>query len=109
MRFERLWTGIAQLPPPQRAALLLHLRDDRGGPALALLPASGVASIPRIAEALEMPVDDLAELWNRLPLPDSEIGPRLRLDRQQVINLRSTARQRLARLDAPARAKRADA
>jgi DNA-directed RNA polymerase specialized sigma24 family protein len=98
-RLERLWAGIVMLPLPQRLALLLHLRDDRGGPALALLPASGVASIPRVAEALEMPVAELAELWNRLPLGDAEIAPRLRLNRQQVINLRSAARQRLARSD----------
>lgn len=99
-RLEHLWAGILLLPVAQRAALLLHLRDDRGGPALALLPASGLASIARIAEVLEISVEELVGLWNRLPLRDTEIGTRLRVKRQQVINLRSAARQRLTRRDA---------
>jgi hypothetical protein len=107
-RLERLWAGIAELPPPQRAALLLHLRDDGGGPVLHLLPASGVASLRRIAEVLDLEPAELAGLWNRLPLGDSDIAPRLRVNRQQVINLRSAARQRLTRLEqmAPAGAQR---
>lgn len=95
-RLERLWAGIAAMPLSQRRASLLHMRDDRGGPALALLPPSGVASIPRIADALEMPPAQLAEMWNRLPLGDAEIGSQLGLTRRQVIDLRGEARRHLA-------------
>lgn len=105
-RLQLLWSGILMLPAPQRAALLLHLQDDRGGPLLALLPVSGVASIQQIAAALEMSALELAELWNRLPLQDSAIAPRLEVTRQQVINLRSTARQRLARMVGMVRGKK---
>ena len=94
---DRLWVEILLLPAAHRAALLLHLRDYQSGPVLALFPASGVASIDQIAAALEMPAEELAELWNRLPLGDSEIGLRLGMKPQKVINLRSAARQRLAR------------
>jgi DNA-directed RNA polymerase specialized sigma subunit len=36
-------------------------------------------------------------LWRRLPVSDLEIAERLGVTRQQVINLRQAARQRLAR------------
>ena len=44
-----------------------------------------------------MPPEHLAEIWNELPLDDRTIAGHLGLTRQQVINLRSAARQRLAR------------
>ena len=96
-RVERLWIEIQELPIAQRIALLLNLRDDMGMSALVTLPALGVASMRQIAVALEMAAEELAGLWGRLPLSDLEIAARLSLQRQQVINLRKSARQRLAR------------
>ena len=92
---ERFWAALADLPSPQPSLLLFHMRDDRGGSILPLLPAYGVAGLSRIAEALEIPVEELLELWNRLPLSDAEIGLRLGLTRWQVIASRSHARQSL--------------
>lgn len=92
-----LWPEILLLPLTQRIALLLHLRDERGGPALPYFPASGVATISAIAAALEMTLAELVALWPNLPLSDLAIAERLGLTRQQVINLRASARQRLAR------------
>ena len=51
----------------------------------------------RIAEVIGIPAEELAALWSRLPLNDLEIATRLDLSRQQVINLRKSARQRLTR------------
>jgi RNA polymerase sigma factor (sigma-70 family) len=96
-RVEQLWLEIQELPHPQRVALLLNLRDDTGISALVSLPALGVASMRKIAVVLEMPAEELAALWGRLPLSDLEIAARLSLERQQIINLRKSARQRLAR------------
>lgn len=93
----RLWVEVTQLPLAQRTALLLNLRDEQGGSALAYLPASGVATIRQIAALLELPAEELAGLWRRLPLSDLEIAARLAISRQQVINLRHSARQRLGR------------
>jgi DNA-directed RNA polymerase specialized sigma24 family protein len=94
---QRLWAEVRALPPRQRAALLLNLRDRQGGGILSLLPLTGVASIPDIAAALEMSAPAFASLWNDLPLDDAAIAERLGLTRQQVINLRKSARERLAR------------
>ncbi len=92
-----LWTEIRELPQAQRVALLLNLRTPGGAPAVSLLPVAGVAGMREIADALEMAAGELAELWNRLPLEDLAIAERLGVSRQRVINLRKSARERLAR------------
>jgi RNA polymerase sigma factor (sigma-70 family) len=92
----RLWEEIRQLPRSQRAALLLHLRDHAGNSVLFLFPLCGVASFEQIASALEVKQETLSDLWNRLPLDDFSIGSLLSCARQQVINLRMSARKRLA-------------
>lgn len=94
---KRLWVEIAALPPRQRLALLLHLRDEEGDAMVLLLPAIGIASMTEIARVLELDERELAAIWNGLPMPDLEIAARLGLTRQQVINLRKSARERLAR------------
>ena len=62
-----------------------------------LIEDLGIATFQELAGMLGMAKEELAELWNRLPLDDNEIGARLGVERQQVINLRSAARQRLQR------------
>ncbi len=93
---QRLWSEIVRLPPGQRAALLLNLRDVQEG-VIVLLPLTGVATIRQIAEAVAIPAEEFARLWNDLPLDDATVAVRLGVTRQQVINLRKSARARLAR------------
>jgi DNA-directed RNA polymerase specialized sigma24 family protein len=94
---EALWKEIQELPDKQRSALLLNLRDSDGQSVLPLMPSSGAASFEEIADALKISVQELADLWNQLPLEDALIAERLEITRQQVINLRKSARERLAR------------
>jgi hypothetical protein len=94
---EKLWEEVKQLPNHQRAALLLNLRDSEGVECIALFPVLGLATIRQLAEALEMSADQLAEIWNHLPLKDARIGDILHMNRQQVINARKSARERLTR------------
>jgi hypothetical protein len=94
---ERLWEEVKQLPTHQRTALLLNLRDSEGVGCIALFPVLGLATLRQLAEALEMSADNLAEIWNNLPLEDARIGDILQMNRQQVINARKSARERLAR------------
>jgi hypothetical protein len=94
---SRLWGEVCELPVNQRVAILLNLRDDDGLSALPLLPLTGIATIRQIAEVLNIPALDLAALWPELPLDDARIAERLTLKRQQVINLRKSARERLGR------------
>jgi RNA polymerase sigma factor (sigma-70 family) len=85
---KKVWEELKQLPVRQRMALLLNLRD---------FPVTEVASMADIAGVLEMPVQELARMWNDLPIDDLKIADRLGITRQQVINLRKAARARLAR------------
>lgn len=94
---ERLWVEVRHLPLLHKRALLLNLSDAKGGSAIFEFPLLGIASIRRIAEAIEMDADEFAELWGSLPLSDNEIAKRYDLTRQQVINLRHSARSTLKR------------
>lgn len=92
-----LWTHISELNLNQRIALLLNLRDGSGQCGISLLVATGVASLSVIARTLEYEPAAFAALWPRLPLSDLEIADKLQLSRQQVINLRKCAREKLIR------------
>lgn len=94
---QKLWREVCELPLRQRASLLLNLREAQGRGCIELFQLAGVATIEQIAEALEIPSEQFAALWNDLPLDDLAIAERLGLGRQQVINLRKAARARLAR------------
>jgi hypothetical protein len=94
---ERLWSEISQLSPRHVAALLLNLRDEHGASALDVFLLTGAASFKEIADAMGQTEEWLADIWNHLPIDDAKIAELLGLIRQQVINLRKTARLRLAR------------
>jgi len=94
---EKLWAEICELPLRQRVALLLGLRDAQGRGVLALLPLIQIASLRQIAAALSLSAESLATLWNQLPLEDRAIAESLGVTRQQVVNLRKCARERLRR------------
>jgi len=94
---QRLWEELQQLPPNQRAALLLNLKDAEGRGCIALFPATGIATLRQLADALEMSAEGFAQLWNELPLEDARIAELLGLTRQQVINARKSGRERLRR------------
>jgi DNA-directed RNA polymerase specialized sigma24 family protein len=94
---ENLWREVRELRPLQRAVLLLNLRDVDGSNALALLVLLDIATFDEIATAIGLPPESLAAIWSDLPIDDLRIGEMFSLRRQQVINLRQAARQRLGR------------
>jgi RNA polymerase sigma factor (sigma-70 family) len=94
---EDLWNEIRDLPVSQRVALLLNLRAGEGSSPIMFLPVMGIASIRQVAEVLNISAEEFADLWGRLPLDDQTIAGRLGITRQQVINLRKSARERLRR------------
>jgi hypothetical protein len=96
-QLHRVWEEVQQLPPRQCVALLMNLRDAEGHGVIALLPILGIATKDEIAAALRMSSVQLDGLWEGLPLEDNEIAELLSATRQQVINLRKVARERLAR------------
>ena len=94
---QSLWLEVQELPPSQRVALLMNLRDVKGNNAVALLLLAGIATFNEIAQAMGISAERLSEIWNDLPLADNQIAEVLQVSRQQVINLRKSARERLQR------------
>lgn len=94
---ERLWNEICQLPRRQRVALLCNLKNPQGVNVITLFPATRVATFEQIAAALEIPQREFEALWSKLPLEDLSLAQFLGITRQQVINLRRNARDRLMR------------
>lgn len=92
-----LWGEIRQLRPAQRKALLLNLRYGGDLDVLTVLMMSGITTFSELAAALEMTRERLLSIWNELPLDDAAIAAMLQVTRQQVINLRKAARDRLSR------------
>lgn len=92
-----LWNEIKLLQPAHRTALLLNLRDTDGVNAIALFVLVGVAKFEEIADAIGMTNEELEAVWDSLPIDDLTIASKLNVSRQQVINLRRSARERLAR------------
>ena len=81
----------------QRTALLLNLREAIGINAILLFPLTGVADFSALAAALGIAEADFAAIWNDLPLDDLRIASLMNVTRQQVINYRKSARERLQR------------
>ena len=92
-----LWQEVCALPVRQRLALLLNFKDAGGHDLVSLLPYTRTATIEQIAKATEFPLEEFLSLWNKLPLDDATIAELLGATRQQVINLRKCARERLER------------
>jgi hypothetical protein len=92
-----LWSEVRELPLGQRRALLLNLRDDQGRDRLALLTLTGLATRGELARMLDLAESELASFWEELPLDDRTLAARFDLTPRQVINLRKSARARLAR------------
>lgn len=93
----RTWRELRELPPRQRVALLLSLRDEGGKAMAPFFPLTGVATLAELAEALGLGPAELGRLLPGLPKDDYWIAEHLGLTRRQVINLRKCARERLAR------------
>jgi DNA-directed RNA polymerase specialized sigma24 family protein len=96
-RLERFWAVLPVLPERQRAALLLTLRDEQGEGVIEWLPALGLTTFEALATTLGMSLPELSAIWPRLPVDDQWLADRFGLTRQQVINLRKSARDKLAR------------
>jgi RNA polymerase sigma factor (sigma-70 family) len=97
LHLQKLWMEICALPVRQRTALMLNLKDERGRGCIALFQLTGIATMRQMAAVVEMTIEEFTGIWNELPMEDAKIADLLTLTRQQVINLRKSARERLAR------------
>jgi hypothetical protein len=96
-RLQNIWSEIRALPLRHRLALLLNLKDRQGDGLIKLFPILRVASIREIAASLEFEPAAFAAIWIEQPWDDLKIAGYMKQTRQQVINLRHSARARIAR------------
>jgi hypothetical protein len=94
---KNLWNEIQELSEKQRLALLFSLRDENGGAILHFFPSLGIVSVTQLGAIFNMNKEQFGEIWKELPLDDIRISSILGITRQQVINLRKCARERLSR------------
>lgn len=93
---RRFWSEIEALAERQRIALLLHMRDERGDTGLLQFLAGGIGA-DALAHAIGWTRAELQLHWPELPFDDNTIAALVGATRQQVINLRKCARERLRR------------
>ena len=94
---KRLWREVVDLPVRHRAALLLNFRDENGDDLASSFVMNGAATMRELAAASGMEAEEFARVWKELPWDDMRIALHLGLKRQQVINLRQSAKQKLRR------------
>ncbi len=119
---KKLWQAIGELKPNQRIAYLLNFRDADGD--IQLFVWHGIAGIEQLGDLLNISNEQFERVWNELPLDqetraqvqatsdyyvkfaalychipleDLLIAKLLGGERQQIINLRKGARERLAK------------
>lgn len=96
-QLEAIWNGLSELPLRHRTSVLLNLRNERGDSVIELFPLMRIVSVRQIAEVLAIPVEIFVRIWGELPWDDNRIAKHLGITRQQVINLRQSARRKLKR------------
>jgi DNA-directed RNA polymerase specialized sigma24 family protein len=92
-----LWREIKELPSRQRKVLLYHLRDDESREMVSEWFHGGLANGAELAGAFEITRREFYDLLPELPWTDEKIGALLKLEPQQVSNLRRAARDNLRR------------
>lgn len=99
MRFElkQIWQEIRALPINQRVALLYNLRDENGREMLFMFFNLKIATLREISEAMNLSLEECANVFPFLPLEDKVIAERMNLTAKQVGNLRKVARENLRR------------
>ncbi len=85
------WKEFKQLSPKQRKAVLYGLGQDQ---VMALVSTVGMKEV---AHALEISVEELASLIDRLPIPDAETAKELQIEPRAVPSVRFKAWGRIRR------------
>jgi RNA polymerase sigma factor (sigma-70 family) len=96
-RLKCVWNELCLLPKNQCAAWLLKVEDKNNNSTLKFLPVFRIAAIREIASAIGQTAENLAQIWNNLPLSDRQIAEILNSTERQVINWRKSANERLQR------------
>ena len=95
---DRLWSAVLTLPLRQRQTFFFSFSTPEGEDLLTLLVEGDVAGPSRTATSLELSLEELLEIWKRMPLRNLELAALWGVERQQVNKWRYLAIRRLEKL-----------
>lgn len=93
---HRLFGEIQKLRIEQRKSLLLNMTDSYGF-GIEWFIFTEIATEERLAQLLEVTIDQFRKLLNELPMSDSDIASQLGISQAKVMNIRRAVRERLER------------
>jgi RNA polymerase sigma factor (sigma-70 family) len=92
---KKLWDEIKLLPPEQRDTICLSLADDNGNDLWNILVKAGAVTLPQLAADLGLTIEQLMDLWEKVPMDGVTLAAHLGATRSQVNKWRFRAMQRL--------------
>jgi hypothetical protein len=95
LRMSKVCEEICSLPPYQRKALLLSIKDVNGCTLLISLLQLGAISIEQLTDALDINIQEFNLLLSNLPMNDVELARHLNCRADQVVKLRSISSRRI--------------
>lgn len=93
---NRLFAEIQGLRLEQRKSLLLNMADSYGY-GIEWFLFTRIATEERLANLLELSIDQFRKLLDQLPMSDAEIARDLGINQTKVMNIRRAVRERLNR------------
>lgn len=93
---HRLFEEIQKLRVEQRKSLLLNMTDSYGF-GIEWFIFTQIATEERLAQLLELTIEQFRQLLNELPMSDIEIARELGISERKVMNIRRAVRERLTR------------
>lgn len=98
---DRLWSAVLTLPLRQRQTFFFSFSTPEGEDLLTLLVEGDVAGPSLTAASLGLSLEELLEIWKRMPLRNLELAAMWGVERQQVNKWRYLAIRRLEKLLLP--------
>jgi hypothetical protein len=95
---DRLWSAVLTLPLRQRQTFFFSFSTPEGEDLLTLLVEGAVAGPSQTAASLGLSLEELLEIWKRMPLRNLELAKIWGVERQQVNKWRYLAIRRLEKL-----------
>ncbi|MGA1368905.1 MAG: hypothetical protein ACO394_10365, partial [Blastocatellia bacterium] len=95
---DRLWSAVLTLPLRQRQTFFFSFSTPEGEDLLTLLVEGAVAGPSQTAASLGLSLEELLEIWKRMPLRNLELAKMWGVERQQVNKWRYLAIRRLEKL-----------
>jgi hypothetical protein len=95
---DRLWSAVLTLPLRQRQTFFFSFSTPEGEDLLTLLVEGTIAGPSQTAASLGLSLEELLEVWKRMPLRNLELAKMWGVERQQVNKWRYLAIRRLEKL-----------